>query len=263
MARGFAAVDRFVCISPAMTERMARARVPESAMALIPNGVDTSRFRPVSDTARASIRARLGLSASRWLVTFVGFWSEEKSPDVLFEAWLRAVRSAGIDADLLFVGAAAESHLETDQQLVRRVVARARDEGVADRLHFVERTDDVPAYLQASNVFVLPSKREGLPNALLEAMATGLPCICTDLPGVTDWVTDAGNAGILVAPDDVAALANALTRLYRDATAAAALGRRARTRACDTFAIRSVADQYLSLYEELLRRGSAAQPSIA
>ena len=252
MARAFAAADRFVSISPAMTERMTRAGVPDSAVAVIPNGVDTTRFSPVAETERLSIRTTLGLSPSRWIVTFVGFWSKEKTPDLLFEAWLHVVRATGVDSELLFVGATEEAHLETSAHLLSHVLARAHEEHVTDRLRFVERTDDVPAYLRASDVFVLPSTREGLPNALLEAMATGLPCVCTELRGVTDWVTQSGLDGVLVPPDDVDALARALAAIQADPSAARALGARARTRVCQSFAITSVAKQYFALYQSIV-----------
>lgn len=251
MARAFAMADRFVSISPAMTERMTRGGVGASAIVPIPNGVDVARFAPVDEVGRSVIRARLGLPASAWIVTFIGFWSLEKNPDLLFEAWLRVVRETGVESELLFVGATAESHLETDSALVARIRERARAEGVADRLRFVEHTHDVPLYLQASNAFVLPSTREGLPNALLEGMATGLPCVCTRIPGVTDWLIDDGKSGFLVPPNDVDAITCALKRLARNEGLAARVGATAREVAVERFAIGQVADRYFELYRTL------------
>jgi len=250
--RAFEQVDAFVSISPAMSKRMADASLPAERVTLIPNGVDTARFAPVDAATRGSIRAALGLSPAAWIVTFVGFWSREKSPGVLFQAWLQLVRR-GVQTELLFVGATSE-HLEADAALVADVKARAKAEGVTDRLRLVEHTLEVPRYLQASDAFVLPSSREGLPNALLEAMATGLPCVCTRLPGVTDWVIQDGRNGSLVPADDVSALAAALDALHSDPERARAMGARARETMREQFAIERVADRYFDLYSRLLGR---------
>jgi glycosyltransferase involved in cell wall biosynthesis len=116
---------------------------------------------------------------------------------------------------------------------------------------FIDHTTDVAPYLRASDVFVLPSAREGLPNALLEAMACGVPPIVTHIPGVTDFVVGSGVNGLAV--DRAAApLATALESLVNDAAYRAELGARARGTIDERFAIEGVADRYAALYHALV-----------
>src|SRR5207245_3252238 len=115
-----------------------------------------------------------------------------------------------------------------DGRIAYRSAERARTLGIADRVKFVEHAADIERLYDAADVFVLPSTREGAPNVVLEAMASGLPCIVTRLPGVTDAMIDDGRNGILVEKDDRQALAAALTTVLRDRDLAQELGPRAR-----------------------------------
>lgn len=245
-------VDRIVAVSPAMLERCRRAGVPPGKVASIPNGVDVDRFSPVDLPARTAIRKRLKLPIDLPLVTFVGFWSIEKGPDVLFDSWVRARAETGIDAALVYIGSTDPSHAEVDARLVSSVRRRMAEDGLESRVFFVARTDDVVSYLQAADVFAVPSSREGLSNALLEAMASALPCITGAIPGVSDSVVEHGVNGFIVAPGDSASLALQLVALLRDEQLRQQIGARARQTILSRFAIAGVADQYLALYRSLL-----------
>jgi glycosyltransferase involved in cell wall biosynthesis len=242
--------DMFVGVSPRQ-----QALCEESGIGpftLIPNGVDTTRFRPPAAGERESLRRELGLPPATPLTLFVGFFSREKQPHVLFEAWRRLpAASAG---DLVLIGATKGPYHEIDPALADRIRADARRADVGDRLHFVERTDEIEKYYRSADVFALPSLREGMPNALLEAMATGLPCIVSRLPGVTDWVVNDGRAGRLVAPGDVDDLAGALGALVGAGAEAKRLGAAARARVVERFGVEPMARAYAGLYRTLLGR---------
>jgi glycosyltransferase involved in cell wall biosynthesis len=250
-------VDRIVAVSPAMLERCRQASVPAGKIASIPNGVDVDRFSPVDPTTRTSIRKRLGLPIELPIIIFVGFWSGEKGPDVLFEAWLRARAQTGIDAALVYLGSTDSSNAEVNAGLVTRVRKRITEEGLESRVFFVERTDDVVSYLQASDIFAVPSSREGLSNALLEAMASALPCITGAIPGVSDSVVEHEMNGFIVAPGDPAALSLHLIAILRDSGLRQTIGARARQTIVKRFAIASIANQYFALYRSLLNNQPA------
>ena len=254
-------VDRIVAVTPAMREQCRQAGVRDEAIVSIPNGVDTERFAPVDEDRRRELRARLGLPPDACLVTFVGFWSREKAPDVLFAAWQRARRQTNADAALLFIGSSSADHPEADASLTAKVRQDVDAEGLGARVFFVERTDDVASYLGASDVFVLPSLREGLSNALLEAMSTGLACVCADLPGGTDAVIESGVNGWRVPPGDIEALARVLATLFQDVRTRRDAGTRARATILERYTIHIVAERYLSLYDELTGN-AAARPAM-
>ncbi|MBI3493773.1 MAG: glycosyltransferase, partial [Acidobacteria bacterium] len=104
LAAGLASADRLVSVSPAMVERSVSAGVPARKIEQIPNGVDATQFAPADPATRAALRERLGLPAGVPIVTYVGFWSREKGPGVLFEAWRLARAQTGARAALLYIG---------------------------------------------------------------------------------------------------------------------------------------------------------------
>lgn len=257
-ARTLHVVDRVVSISPALSEQYRRAGFPDSRLAFIPNGVDVSRFHPGAASDRARLRVALGLPSEAPLVTSVGFFSRDKAPHLLVEAWCRARGKVTPPPTLLFIGDTDPSHVEVDAELVASVRQRICAVGAEAHVRFVEKTHDVPSWLQASDIFVLPSLREGLPNALLEAMACALPCVASRLPGITDVVISDGVNGLLVPPGDAAALERALLYLLENPGRAQELGRKARVTVEERYSITQVAFRVLELYHDLTRSPSSS-----
>ena len=219
-------------------------------MELAPNGIDTQRFRPVPAAERTALRQRLHLPADRPIVLFVGFFSRDKRPDLLFRAWQRATIERGLDAQLILIGATEPAYYEVDQGLAGGIRAAASAAGLTDRVHFVPPTNEIAAYFQAADLFVLPSAREANPLALLEAMASGLPCVASRLPGATDAIIEDGINGRLFPVDDEAALAAIIGELLTHPAEAAALGAHARQTVETRFDVRRAAEAWLAAYRE-------------
>ncbi len=239
-------------VSPRFEQLFASSGLPAERFRLIPNGVDVTRFRPAAREEKRALRAELGLPASGALILFVGFFSREKCPDVLFDAWSSLATDADNSSVLLFVGATRSQYYEVDPTLAVDIRRRASDLGLESRLCFVESTTEIERYQRAADIFVLPSVREGLPNALLEAMACATACIATRLEGVTDRLIADPDDGLLVTPRDVAALGVALQQLLSEPERARVMGQRARARITQDFALTTTAQRYLSAYRELL-----------
>lgn len=244
-------VDRIVATTPALRERCFRAGVLPAQLIMIPNGVDVDRFAPADASERVQLRQQLGLPADGCLVTFIGFWSAEKGPDVLFKAWREARARTGLETALLFIGSTDAAHPEVSASIVRSVRTEIERDRLSSVVRMVERIDDVAPYLRASDVFALPSSREGLSNALLEAMSVGLPCICAAASSGTDGMIVSGVNGWVVPPGDADALAETLVLLIQNPAARRAAGASARDTIVERFTIASVADRYLALYREL------------
>jgi glycosyltransferase involved in cell wall biosynthesis len=240
----------FFGVSPRFQTLYHESGLPCDRFRLIPNGVDVQRFRPASPNERRALRAELGLPAGATVILFVGFFSREKCPDVLFDAWARAAISEPASV-LVFVGATRSAYYEVDESLAQAIRGRAAQLGLDQRLYFVEATREIEKYERAADVFVLPSVREGLPNALLEAMACGLGCIATRLDGVTDAVITDEDSGTLVPARDPEALGTALARLVSEPDRARAMGARARQRIERHFTMAQAAEKYLAVYREL------------
>jgi glycosyltransferase involved in cell wall biosynthesis len=246
----------YLCVSPSLADACRAAGVPAAKIRHVPNGVDVERFRPADTVDRSALRRSLGLDPAWPIVLFVGFFSRDKQPHVLFDAWLRLQRDRATQSALVLVGATRSTYFEVDDRLARDIHERARHEGVADRVSLVEPTHHIDDYFRAADIFALPSLREGLPLALLEAMATGLPVVASRLPGSTDAVIDHDRTGVLVAPGDVDALAEALGGLLRDPGRSARLGAAARCRVVSDFSADRVAAAWVAAYRDVAKQAA-------
>lgn len=248
----YSRADLFLGVSPRLQQLYHFSGLPRGKFWLIPNGVDLGRFRPGDQRERQALRRELGLPEELPLVLFVGFFSHEKRPNVLFEAWTRMLSGDLPSAGLVFVGATRSRYYEVDPGLAQNIRSEAQHLGVEKQVVFVEMTHEIEKYYRAADIFVLPSSREGFPNALLEAMATGLPCVASSLQGVTDVVIDHGVNGLLVPPGDVAALEGALRLVLEDPTRAQELGRKARETVEERYSITQTTSSVLEAYERLV-----------
>jgi glycosyltransferase involved in cell wall biosynthesis len=208
----------------------------------IPNGVDAQRFRPGSDDERARARQSLGLSRDGLVFGFLGRLQREKAVDVLLRAWF-ASRLSSSGATLCLAG---DGPQETE---LRTLVAQ---QGGTSSVRFVGRVEPL-GFLHALDAFVLPSHYEGLPNALLEAMASGLACVGTQIGGIVDLL-EPGESGLLVPAGQVQPLALALEALA-ESDVRERLGQAARSRAATRFSLPGVAQRYHELYTQLTTGG--------
>lgn len=191
----------------------------------IPNGIDIDAFTNSID--RTQLRAELGLLPEHLLIGSVGRMTRQKGFDILLEAITLCRRA---DFDLLLIGAGDE------QVALQRQACVA---GIAARIHFAGYRRDVPSLLGALDLYVHPARFEGMPNALLEAMAAGCPIIATNVDGNSELITD-GSYGWLVPPDDPSALATALAVALADRSEAARRGLRASARAAAHFSVEAM-----------------------
>jgi glycosyltransferase involved in cell wall biosynthesis len=197
--------------------------------------VEAERYPATVD--REAVRATLGFAASDHVMTMVGTFKRQKGHEVLVRAFEGVVRRHR-DLHLLLVG---------DGELagaVRRQVEAAR---LSDRVHFLGTRRDVGALLAASDSFVLPSLWEGLPIALIEAMASRLPVVATDVSGTRQVMLD-GVTGWLVPPGDADRLEAAINALLADTDEAARRASAARERIESAFHARRQAQQLIDLF---------------
>lgn len=244
----FKAASRYMSVSAGLMQRYLDAGMPADRIEQVGNGIDIEEFSPASIEEKRQLRRSLGLNPDRPLVLFVGFFSQDKQPRLLFDAWVELRDRHGIDTSLVFVGATKSDYYEVDESLAGRMRADAEARGLGDRLTFTGSLHDVHEYFRLADVFVLPSRREGLPVALMEAMSCGLPCVASHLPGATDTLIDDGVSGVLVPPGDVGAFADAIKRMLIDPAGAARMGNAAREFVTARFSAQTIALRWLANY---------------
>jgi L-malate glycosyltransferase len=232
----YAAAHRVVANSRAAAERLRHEGVPARKIAVVPNGLDASRFLPRTPRAR------------RRRIVVVANLRAEKGHDVLIDAAPAILRQRP-DAEFEFVGGGGERDA---------LIARARERGVLDRIAFAGHCADVAAKLASADVFVLPSRSEAFPNAVLEAMAAGLPIVASAVGGIRELLVHE-QTGVLVPPDRPDALVQQICRLLDDDAAAGRLGQSARADARARYSFDRMVAQFEALYlTELGRRGARA-----
>jgi glycosyltransferase involved in cell wall biosynthesis len=231
MAEYLLRCDRVITLNPLAYDELRALGFRSDQLELIPNGVEVAEIEAKATYAPADpIR-----------VIFVGRLEEAKGLDILLKAVkIFADHDSVPECQLLLLGKGA---------LKPQLQALAASLGISDRVHFAGEVAEVPVYLRQSDIFALPSRAEGISNALLEAMACGLPCIASDIPGNRALIRHEQN-GLLVQPDDETALAEAFQRLAGDAGLQEQLGRAARRTTEEQFDISQIARRYLRLYQQ-------------
>ena len=241
-------MDRLVAVSRAIIAKIAEERGDAVPVELIYNGVDLSRYDHQGPCC--SLRAEYGLPADAQLVGVVARLEPEKGHATLLAAWPEVVRRCPT-AYLLIVG-------EGSQRGPLEACARAL--GIADRVVFTGRRDDVPAVTAALDVAVLPSYREAQGLVVLEAMALGRPVVASNVGGIPEMIDD-GVSGLLVPPEDPAALAAAIVRLLTDHPFADLLARRGHDLVHERFCVELMVRAIEDLYDE--GAGAVRRPQVA
>lgn len=239
-----------VAISDAIFDELIGYGIPERNIARIPNGVDTDRFRPREDASVARVkRAALGCKDEP-TVLFVGAITARKRPHLLVEA-LGLLKARRCRVHLILAGPVKDARYA---EHTRRM---ADDLGVGEQLTWTGFVAEPTDLYWAADIFSLPSSNEGMPNALLEAMACGLPSVVTPIPGSSDLVRH-GVEGIFVAPTAMQ-IADALEQYVRSPELRQSHGAAARQRAVATFGARRVLERHIQLYKRVLDGNDAAE----
>ncbi len=237
-------VDRLIAVSHAQAVTYSRIGVPPGRITTVPNGVGARSPGP----GRRAARELLGLDSKQPVVITVGRLTVMKGQRHLVDA-MPGLVARFPDLVVLVVG---QGHLHA------HLTEQAGALGVGDALRLLGHRQDARSLLDAADVFVLPSRHEGMPLVALEAMEAGLPVVATRVIGSEEVVAD-GETGLLVPPEDPAALRTALAALLADPVLRARMGRAGRRRYRAQFTRQRMAAQTLTVYEQALQAAGAAQ----
>lgn len=240
---------RFHAVSEATARVMAeRLRLDPATITVIPRGRDPERLGERTEQRRREARAMLGVGHEEPLVLAAGRHFHFKGLDVVAAA-MPFVRAAYPKARLVIAGREGPSTAELRQRIV--------EGGVEDAVDLIGYRSDVPDLMTAADVFVLPSRAEGSPGVLLEAMALEVPVVATDISAVRE-IAGPTPTMILTPPDHPEPMANAIVGVLGDPGAASELAASARRRFFDTYTVERVAERTIALYEDAVGSVGAA-----
>jgi glycosyltransferase involved in cell wall biosynthesis len=206
--------------------------IPGEKIIRIPNGIE------IIDPKKENANSNKGMN-----VLFVGnlYQQPAKGIDILIKAWV-SVNKKFPNAKLFIVG---EGVTQAYFQFTRRL-------GIENSIQFEGKQSDLSKYYASASLFVLPSRREGMSNALMEAMLWGLPCIATNISGNNDLIEHNKN-GLLVPVADISSLTNAICHLLSQPRRAHEMGLEARITIKDRVDIDIIADKYIALYKQIIK----------
>ncbi len=235
-------VDTFLVISDEIDRELADLGISARRRERLPNGVDTYKFSPVSETEKRSLRKYLNLPEDGLICVYTGRLVAEKQVHHLIQV-CEQLHTRHPELLLLILGSGPQ--------------ADALRDIASQNVRFIGFTDQVDVYLKAADVFVLPSSTEGLSNAMLEAMAAGLAVVATNVGGAPD-VIEHGVNGWLVDPEATDSLKAGLREVLSDAELRRSLGTSARQKMVEDFAFPVIARRMREVYDRLLDYHSVA-----
>ncbi|MEK6259793.1 MAG: glycosyltransferase [Planctomycetota bacterium] len=233
-------VDHNVCVSQGVAEfSIKETGLSHSNLSVIPNGVDCELFA----SATPADLTQFGIPQGSPIVITVGRLEEQKGIDLLLTA-ASLVLHDHRDCHFLIVGDGCDR---------AALESQAKQLGITNSVHFIGQRADVPSLIAASTAFVLPSRWEGMSNALLEAMAAGLPVVATAVEGSTELVRS-GETGVLVPVGTSEGLATAIRSILEDSDHAREMAAAAQTLVKQGYTAESTASAHSELYRQLARR---------
>jgi glycosyltransferase involved in cell wall biosynthesis len=237
--------DAFVAITTGIAREYASQGVPSAAVRRIPNSVDTKRFHPVAALHKPELRRRLRLPLTDFIVSYTGRLVSYKGLPLLLRV-AQEMQQENRKVGFVLIGSGGLDVHNCEAALKEYVTANRLELVV----HFAGEVPNVHEYLQASDVFVLPTEDDAFPLALIEAMACGLPVVSTRVGGIPEIVSH-GETGLLVQGGDAHELYDTLQRVLANEPMAASLGRAARRTVEARYSRETVASRYTELFSSL------------
>jgi L-malate glycosyltransferase len=245
------AVDGVVAISDGVADSLAAAGVERQRVTVVHSGVDCERFRAPTLEERAAARGELNIADGEFVISAVGALEQRKGHRYLIAA-IGAIAASG-KFRCFIVGQGLIGRVLQDEIAVIRNL---------DRIKLLGRVDDVRGLLWASDAFAMPSLKEGLGVAALEAMASALPVIASDVGGLREVVED-GRSGIIVPPANPEKIASAIKRLAESPELRSQMSAAARARVVENYSMEQMAARTLALYRECVRKTRGERGAVA
>ncbi|HID01772.1 MAG TPA: glycosyltransferase family 1 protein [Desulfobacterales bacterium] len=237
--------NAIICMTAEIRSELAAINTAEKFIYRLTNGVDGKRFHRYSNEKRTEWKEAQGLIPTDRVILFSSRIVSGKGLDILLAGW-NSIYEQYPDCWLFVVGSGKDQPDSIEPQM-----KSLADKDGLQRVRFVGETDTPEFYLGVADLFVFPSRHEGFPNALMEAMAAGLPVLASRIGGVTDLVEENVTA-VLFESENSDDLARQLISCLTSPDLLETIGKQARLQMLKKYSFESIASQYVSLYENLL-----------
>ena len=250
----FMCFDKILSISDPLTKNYLRSNLEEEKLIRIDQAVNTKRYFPVKDAKKILLREKYGLSRESLIIGFTGSLKKRKGADKLVRIFLELCKN-NENLKLLIIG---EHSFQDSLRLkyssfsndIKKFINQNK---LHDKIILTGKTNNVAEYLNTLDIFLFPSRREGLPSAVLEAMSSGLPCVIGNMEGIGSYIK--GNTESILIPEDerVESYIAKLNDLIDSKELRAKIGLYARQRIFSKFFYKDIAKKYFKIYTNMLR----------
>lgn len=249
-------IDHYTTISEPSRISSLKAGIPASKITKTSRMLDLERFRPVNDQDKMELREALGLPKKSFIVSFVGEIAYRKGVDILIESFEKVAKVvSGKPVFLVLIGPediCVDGYGSNNALFVERIKkAIAESAYIRDKVLFTGLVDNVDEYLKSSDLFVFPSRREGLGKAILEAAACGLACIVSPLDGISKYDIFKGENEGIISELSSDSFADTMLSVIIDEEKRRLMGRNARKRVCQDFNFDIVVNRYIEVYKSI------------
>jgi len=239
--------DRYVSKSNVITEIFKKSKINFSKVEEIPYSVDVRKFAPLEMSKKSELRKKLKLWENGIVILFVGGINVRKGVHLLVDAFAQ-IESRNPEAKLLIVGPT----YKYDPKYISKIKEKIIEKKLQDKVHLTEENaDNVEEFMQCSDIFVLPSRQEGFPISIIEAMSSGLAVIGSDIPEIAKAQINNGEDGYLFPTGDVDKLAVIMEKLLRDRDEILRVSKKARKKVQENWSTEIVDDKYRKLYKSM------------
>lgn len=238
--------DAFSAISSEIASEWTASGIPSEKVHLIPNSVDTSRFMPVESSQKDLLRKKLNLPQNATIAIYTGRLVSYKGLPLLLKVWAE-IRHKHENILLILAGTGGLDIHNCEDELREYVKVN----GFENQVVFTGAVQNVPEYLQASDLFVFPTENDAFPSSIVEAMACGLPVVSTPVGAIKTIITD-GKTGLLIQPGNAEQLYQALDIILSNDEMASRLGKAACQSIQDLYSAEIVSKKYMTLFQGLI-----------
>lgn len=239
--------DAFSAISTEIASEWTSSGIPSEKIHLIPNCVDTKRFIPVQPAEKISLRKKLNLPQDATIAIYTGRLVSYKGLRLLLKVW-NDIRHKHENVLLILAGTGGLDIHNCEDDLKEYVKVN----GLEKHVLFTGAIQNVPEYLQASDLFVFPTENDAFPSSIVEAMACGLPVVATPVGAIKNIITN-GETGMLIQPGNHEQLFQALDVMLSDTALASRLGNAAHQSVQGLYSAEAVSEKYLDLFQGLIK----------
>jgi len=236
----------FSAISSEIASEWTASGIPSEKIHLTPNSVDTSHFMPVESSQKDLLRKKLNLPQNVTIAIYTGRLVSYKGLPLLLKVWAE-IRQKHENVVLILAGTGGLDIHNCEHELK----AYVKVNGLEKQIVFTGAVQNVPEYLQASDLFVFPTENDAFPSSIIEAMACGLPVISTPVGAIKTIITD-GRTGLLIQPGNAGQLYQALDIILSNEEMASRLGEAACRAAQNLYSVEIVSKKYMTLFQSLI-----------